>query len=71
MGALNTPNVGDILVDKQGIYYRVLMYCKHSENQSTMVVYESIKSKGVFATPLTIFTIDWFKVAIKVEDLQP
>lgn len=63
-------HIGDILLHKKGNYYRALMYCRNSESEETMVVYESIVTKAVWVRPLSMFTSDRFTVAIKAVDLN-
>lgn len=71
MGTAIKPQVNDILLHKKGDYYKVLMYGKHSETGETMIVYESIETKGIHIRPLSMFTNDRFTIAIRGVDLQP
>jgi hypothetical protein len=64
------PNIGDIILDKKGNYYRVVMYCRHTERPETLIIFESLVAKKTHAIPNTSLTTDKFMVAIRAEDLE-
>jgi hypothetical protein len=64
------PKVGDILLDKNGKYHRLVTYCRYAERAETLFVFESLVDRSVLAKPISQLTEDNFTIAIKSADLE-